>query len=62
MSRIRVSAGAIRAILGYDINNYAYRGGCYYLARPKTDMIIYVKKKKEELRSIGEGQGWSLLI
>ena len=62
MSRIRVSAGAIRAILGYDINNYAYRGGCCYLARPKTDMIIYVKKKKEELRSIGEGQGWSLLI
>ena len=65
MSGIGVSAGAIRYsadIAWYDIKDYAYRGGCYYLPRPKADMnSLFHNKKKEELRSIGEGPGWPSL-
>ena len=53
MSRIRVSAGAIRHsadIAWYDINNYAYRGGCQLSceAEDRYDMILYVLRRRKE--------------
>ena len=68
MSGIRVSAGAIRYsadIAWYDIKNYAYRGGLLSAeAEDRYDSLCHKtdKKKKEELRSIGEVPGWPLLI
>jgi len=60
MSGIRVGAGAIRYsadIAWYDIKNYALSAK----AEDRYDYLCH-KKKKEELRSIGEGPGWPLLI